>query len=805
MRIAFFLDNRGIAPLGRLSAAHLGNPGIGGVEYAHLSVAELLQGSDLTPILFLTASQTFDGIDQSCIRLVNGIPDALRLAELEQCVAFVFRPGSLLDSDWAALEHSRVPLLAWFHNLGLLHQSRAEKLKSLRGWILLSGAQLDAFRHSRLAQNARVIPYRVSVPEDAKTRSWSVAQDAVDIAYVGAITPFKGFHRLAAKWGYIASRCSGTKLLVFGGADLYGERAINGVLTPYEEHCRQLLAESGFEDRVQFMGSQGLERYSLMASVAVGVANPSGCDETFCLSAAEFSACGIPVVTAKRNVLIQTVRDGKTGLLARDDHELAQFCVELIQDPARAWALGCAGQSFVEKKFGPDPVRDLWVRLAFDVQSQNTIISPPPSTPWWHEGRWLRELWGLPLACPLWPSWPVLKSGVKGLVQGSSRAITPAAVGILSTLAALVLMLLVVFGKYGGNPIGLARIGDQFPLSPRVAEQELVILAGKRGNDGQQYLALAMDPWQADPGTSQALDNPIYRGKRLLYPLLAWVLGFGQSGLIAWALAGLNVLAIGSAAALVALWAQQHQLTPQWGFAALLLPGYWVTLSLDTADLLATVGLLAVAVTWTAKQRGPTALALAAALLSRETSLLVWASTGLSALWQRRWTWLLPLACVPLPLLLWTQALNSRFAQTRDGLLASVHFGWPGVGLFQKLGQLLGLYALPGPRPLLLERLFDAASFTLWASTLLVLAAISLSYRASRWLRLTSAIYLLPALCTSTQILARFPDYTRVWIDLASLALLGLLQLRSRWLKPWLAACSCISISYWAGYWWLAP
>jgi hypothetical protein len=51
---------------------------------------------------------------------------------------------------------------------------------------------------------------------------------------------------------------------------------------------------------------------------------------------------------------------------------------------------------------------------------------------------------------------------------------------------------------------------------------------------------------------------------------------------------------------------------------------------------------------------------------------------------------------------------------------------------------------------------------------------------ANRWLRLTAALYGLPALCTSTQILARFPDYTRVWIDLASLALLGCLSLRQR-------------------------
>jgi len=219
---------------------------------------------------------------------------------------------------------------------------------------------------------------------------------------------------------------------------------------------------------------------------------------------------------------------------------------------------------------------------------------------------------------------------------------------------------------------------------------------------------------------------------------------------------------------------------------------------------LATVGLLAVAVTWSAQRRGWTAFALAAALLSRETSLLAWASTGLTALWQRRWTWFLALACVPLPLLLWTQVLHRRFAQTQDGLLASVHFGWPGVGLLQKLGQLLGIYALRGADPSLLERFFDSASLALWVATLLVLAAVALSTRASRWLRLTSAVYLLPALCTSTQILARFPDYTRVWIDLASLALLGMLQLRSRWLKPWLAVSASLSLCYWLGFYFVA-
>ena len=799
MRLAFFLDNRGFAAKGSLADPRQGNPGIGGTEFAFLATIALLAADPdaCSPLLFLSSPQSVEGLE-NLTRHVSGLPEALDTARALGAVALVFRPGCVSRVDQQALARSTLPLVAWCHNLGCEQQGFYEALPSLKRWVVVSGAQLDAFRHSRLVYRSCVIPNPVLVPADAKP-----GEAPTDLAYVGAITPFKAFDRLARIWPDIARCCPNARLRVFGGADLYSGGG-GSALTPYERYCRDLLDRGGYGDRVVFEGSLGVERYAAFSEIAVGAVNPSGRDETFCLSAAEFSACGIPVVAPRRHALVQTVLDGTTGLLAASDEEFARHCIALLQDPERCASLGQAGRIHMKLAYGSGQMTSLWTQLTSELNADLQVVLTPPSTPWWHEGRWLRQLWGLLLSFPFWPSWPVFKSGVKQLAQGSNRAVTPLGVGLLSTLAALTLMLLVVFGKYGGNPTGLARVGERFPVSPRVAQQELVVLAGKRGNDGQQYLALALDPWQVDPGTSQALDNPIYRGKRLLYPLMAWVIGLGDPGLIPWTLAGLNVLAMGCAAGLVALWAQQQQLTPQWGFAALLLPGYWVTLSLDTADLLATVGLLAVGVAWSAHQRGWTSFALAAALLSRETSLLAWAATGLTALWQRRWIWLLPLACVPLPLLLWTQVLNSRFAQTRDGLLASVHFGWPGVGLLQKLGQLLGLYAFSGPDPSLLERVFDAASLALWGFTLLVLAAVALSTRASRWLRLTSAVYLLPALCTSTQILARFPDYTRVWIDLSSLALLGMLQLRSRWLKLWLAVAASLSLSYWLGFYFLA-
>ena len=99
-----------------------------------------------------------------------------------------------------------------------------------------------------------------------------------------------------------------------------------------------------------------------------------------------------------------------------------------------------------------------------------------------------------------------------------------------------------------------------------------------------------------------------------------------------------------------------------------------------------------------------------------------------------------------------------------------------------------------------LEQLFDGLCFVLWLGTLVVLAVAAWQRSSQRWLRLAAGCYLLPALCTSTQILARFPDYTRVWIDLASLALLALLAGRRRGLVPWLAVSAAVTCGYAFGY-----
>jgi hypothetical protein len=164
MSLAFYLDNRAISGLGPLPSPSHGNPGIGGTEYVFLAVVELLQGSSIEPLLFLTAPQSITGIPQLSVRIVSSLSHALDLAAKCSCEGFVFRPGFASPEDWLALENCQIPLLPWLHNLGCLDQARYESLPAIRFWLLVSGAQLDSFRHSRLSLRSLVVPNPVAVP-----------------------------------------------------------------------------------------------------------------------------------------------------------------------------------------------------------------------------------------------------------------------------------------------------------------------------------------------------------------------------------------------------------------------------------------------------------------------------------------------------------------------------------------------------------------------------------------------------------------------------------------------------------------
>src|SRR3990170_3622248 len=84
--------------------------------------------------------------------------------------------------------------------------------------------------------------------------------------------------------------------------------------------------------------------------------------------------------------------------------------------------------------------------------------------------------------------------------------------------------------RYGGDPRAFA---VSCPDPQRIS-------TGRCGYDGQFTYTIATDP----AGGVPFMDVPAYRYQRILYPMLARVIGLGQADSIAWALILVNLIAL---------------------------------------------------------------------------------------------------------------------------------------------------------------------------------------------------------------------------------------------------------------------
>lgn len=218
--------------------------------------------------------------------------------------------------------------------------------------------------------------------------------------------------------------------------------------------------------------------------------------------------------------------------------------------------------------------------------------------------------------------------------------VTLAAIG---TLLALAYLFLDVWSSGHGilRPI---RAGSRGPGAALIARDFPKLTAPDEvGLDGQQFYAIARDPFHPET-VADNLDRPQYRYQRPLYPALAWMLhpsGGGPGLVVAFVVVSLLALFLGGLA-MGALAKLLHG--PPW-LALLfpLLPGAVWSLTSSVADTLA-VSLCLVTILATLRERPSLAwLAAVAAVLTRETAILV----PLALLLARRRKSDLPLLILP--------------------------------------------------------------------------------------------------------------------------------------------------------------
>ena len=124
------------------------------------------------------------------------------------------------------------------------------------------------------------------------------------------------------------------------------------------QDCVRRAETLGVADAVTFHGAQPsaqvaeqMARASLF--VQHSVTSQEGWTESFGITFLEAAASEVPVVATRSGGIVETVADGETGLLV-EEHDvdgMADAMCALLEDPARAEAMGRAGRARVEAHF----------------------------------------------------------------------------------------------------------------------------------------------------------------------------------------------------------------------------------------------------------------------------------------------------------------------------------------------------------------------------------------------------------------------------------------------------------------------
>jgi phosphatidyl-myo-inositol dimannoside synthase len=136
----------------------------------------------------------------------------------------------------------------------------------------------------------------------------------------------------------------------------------------FQASLESLARALGVEDRVHFLTGVSDEDLPLayaLADVYVGVSRLTARDvEGFGIALLEASASGKPVVAGRSGGMPDAVREGETGLLVdpEDESSVAAAIEGLLDDPARAAALGVSGRRATESFYN-------WPRVLADLRA----------------------------------------------------------------------------------------------------------------------------------------------------------------------------------------------------------------------------------------------------------------------------------------------------------------------------------------------------------------------------------------------------------------------------------------------------
>lgn len=388
-RVAFYFDNSAIRATD-CSKALGGNPGIGGTEWLFVAVSSLLanRDNDIEAVLYTTVLGTFPAGIENVI--VKDLSEAILMADSAGFDYLVVKhlAENITSGRLDVMTHN-LRIICWCHVFICHWELDYYATNNLISKVVFVGREMyDLYRDHKIYHKATYIYNCVpSGGTREMVRQAPYNKRGNVVVYVGSLVPFKGFHLLAQAWPQILQQVPDAEMYVIGSGKLYDKNSRLGewgiAEASYENSFMPFLTQSGqIIPSVHFMGVMGDDKKKILLKSKVGVPNPSGITETFCLSAVEMQMCGCRIATINYPGYLDTVRNGK--LFDRRSN-LAKVVIELLKSSYNDYD---KSMDYFEQNFSYDSVISRWEEL---LHTGRTHYSDK-LTNLCYRYKWLKEL-----------------------------------------------------------------------------------------------------------------------------------------------------------------------------------------------------------------------------------------------------------------------------------------------------------------------------------------------------------------------------------------------------------------------------
>ncbi|MGN1456643.1 MAG: glycosyltransferase family 4 protein [Acutalibacteraceae bacterium] len=354
--IAFYLPMNNVRSDMRNADLDEGNPGLGGTQYLFLLTVKHLNREYGNHHALLLTNEDFCLNDSEVpFETANSEKEAIKYCEAHKIEVLTINANAI-DAVDKSIFDTNVRIFIWAHNtLTWKRQLLASQINSIERVICVSEKQYLNMADTPCQNKCTYI--NNIIPEKFYEKATLTDYSTPSAVYIASIMPQKGVHNLLSVWKHVEKVLPESNLYIFGGSNIWNQNKKLGDIGVadiyYERIIRRKLKKLKHSENVHFMGAKGWGEIDLLIKTArVGIVNPSYYlrDETFCMSAVEMEAHGIPVVSRMRSDgLLTTIKNGYSGYLEKKDQKIADRIIEMLQNSENSKQIGMQARAFAEQ------------------------------------------------------------------------------------------------------------------------------------------------------------------------------------------------------------------------------------------------------------------------------------------------------------------------------------------------------------------------------------------------------------------------------------------------------------------------